>query len=145
MLTTDQKAKLYKKYKKLADFIVENNVTKGDILDLMVEDFTFQRHRDIVGQATDYFEWRVHPHIPKISCSTQGDISIAGTAITPVEYGGELKIIIDDGRKKMSAAALVLGTFVPMPDDGGVYTPRYRNNNFRDLRICNLYWYKLVT
>lgn len=147
MLTIDQKSKLYKKYKKLADFIVENDIEKKDILELMLEDPSFQRHRDIVQGVSDYFEWRIHPKIPKVACSTMGDITISGEPAKIIESGGELKIFLQVSptkEKKVSAAALILGTFQPMPDDGGKYTPRYRNENFKDLRISNLYWYRLV-
>ena len=84
--------------------------------------------------------------MPKVRCSTKGDILIGGKLITPVERSGELKVIISKGKTKitkMSAAFLILSTFVPKPDDG-VYIPHYRNQNFRDLRVSNLYWYKVV-
>ena len=145
-LPEEVKMKLCKKYKKLADFIIENDITEKDVFEVMLEDYTFQKHRDIVGKVSDYFEWRVHPTMSKVSCSTRGDISVAGTVITPVESGGELKIILSVGKTKttkVSAASLILATFVPQPTDG-VYIPHYRNQNFRDLRISNLYWYKVV-
>lgn len=145
-LSEEIKEKLRKKYKKLAEFIIKNEITEKDVFDVMLEDYTFQTHRDIVGKVSDYFEWRVHPTMSKVSCSTRGDISVAGTIITPVESGGELKIILSKGKTKsieISAASLVLATFVPQPTDG-VYIPHYRNQDFRDLRISNLYWYKVV-
>ena len=146
MLSEEVKEKLRKKYKKLAEFIIKNDITEKDVFDGMLEDYTFQTHRDIVGKVSDYFEWRVHPTMSKVSCSTRGDISVAGTIITPVESGGELKIILSKGKTKsieISAASLILATFVPQPTDG-VYIPHYRNQDFRDLRISNLYWYKVV-
>lgn len=146
MLNDEQKAKLYKRYKKLANFIIENEVTKKDILDLMLEDYSFQPYRDVVGQVTDYYEWRVHPTMAKVSCSTQGEISIGGEIITPTVWDNELVVVIAKGKTKVtkvSAASIVLATFVPQPTDG-IYIPHYRNQNFRDLRISNLYWYKVV-
>lgn len=146
MLTNEQKQKLYKRYKKLANFIIENNVTKNDVFELMLEDYSFQPYRDIVGATSDYFEWRINPNMVNVSCSTQGDISIGGKIVTPTEVGSELAIFISKGKTKVtrvSAAQLVLSTFVPQPTDG-IYIPHYRNQNFRDLRISNLYWYKVV-
>lgn len=146
MLTNEQKMKLYKRYKKLANFIIENNVTKNDVFELMLEDYSFQPYRDIVGATSDYFEWRINPNMANVSCSTQGDISIGGKIVTPTEVGGELSIFISKGKTKVtrvSAAQLVLSTFVAQPTDG-IYIPHYRNQNFRDLRISNLYWYKVV-
>lgn len=146
MLTNEQKMKLYKKYKKLANFIIENNVTKNDVFELMLEDYSFQPYRDIVGETSDYFEWRINPNMVNVSCSTQGDISIGGKIVTPTEVGGELAIFISKGKTKItrvSAAQLVLSTFVAQPTDG-IYIPHYRNQNYRDLRISNLYWYKVV-
>lgn len=145
-LSEELKKKLYAKYKKLADFIVSNNITKNDIYDLMTEDVSFQKYRDIVGNTSGYFEWRANPTIPNVKCSTGGDISIGGKIVKPVEYGGELKVIIPKGKTKstkVSAASLVLSTFVQRPTDG-VYIPYYRNQNPHDLRISNLYWYKVV-
>ena len=147
MLSEEQKIELKKRYRKLAKFIVKNGITKSDVFDLMIEDYKFQIDRDTVGEVSDYFEWRVHPTMAKVSCSTTGDISVAGKILTPIESDGELKVIINQGKTKtlkVCAASLILATFVPKPTDRGTYVPRYRNNNFRDLRISNLYWYKLV-
>ena len=130
MLSEEVKEKLRKKYKKLAEFIIKNDITEKDVFDVMLEDYTFQTHRDIVGKVSDYFEWRVHPTMSKVSCSTRGDISVALSK-------GKTKSI------EISAASLILATFVPQPTDG-VYIPHYRNQDFRDLRISNLYWYKVV-
>ena len=146
MLTPDQKSKLFKRYKKLADYITENEISKNDILDLMLENPTFQIYRDIVGSVSDYFEWREHPTMPTVECSTQGDIRISGNIIKPTEYRGDLVVVISKSKTKRirtSAASLILGTFTPPPSDG-TYIPRFRNHNSHDLRISNLYWYKLV-
>jgi len=146
MISEEVKSKLIKRYRKLAEIIIENNITEKDVFDIMTQNPEFQRDRDVIEKVSSYFEWRTNQDMPNVKCSTKGDISIGGKLITPVERGGELKVIISKGKTKItrvSAASLILSTFVPKPDDG-VYIPHYRNQNYRDLRISNLYWYKVV-
>jgi hypothetical protein len=144
MLTEEQKEDFVELYRKLADIIIEHDVTQTDTRDLMLEDPNFQRYRDIVGKNSAHIEWSVHPKHANVSCSTEGDIMIGGRIVTPIEYDGELKVSIQNGKRKMSAAVLILMCFKPYPNDGGIYKVAYRNNNFRDLRVCNLYWYCCV-
>ena len=141
-MTDEFKKKIRKKVKKLSELIVESSCTKNDILEMMKDDPEFQIARDIIGNVLDYYEWRINPLYPNVRCSTSGEIEISGQRFYPREFSGVLKIIYAN-KKHISAPMLVLSTFVPMPKDGK-YTVRHRNEDFRDLRVSNLYWYKLT-
>ena len=132
-----------KKLKKLSTFIIENNITKANMLELCLDDDSVQIYRDIIGKTCDYFEWRVHPVHPEIECSTSGQIRVSGKIIKPIEWDGKLKVNISR-KRKLDAANLILTTFRPIPDDGGEYVVRFRNEDYSDLRVSNLYWYKLL-
>lgn len=134
--------KLKRKLKKLSRFIVKNNISKSDILDMCLNDDSVQVYRDIIGKTLDYFEWRVHPNYPYIECSTDGQIRVSGTIVKPQEWDGKLKISCSR-KMKLDAAQLILTTFRPMPTEGK-YVVRFRNEDYKDLRVSNLYWYKLL-
>ena len=135
--------KFRKKLKKLASFIIDNGITKADMLEECLNDTNVQVYRDIIGKTCDYFEWRIHPNHPEIECSTSGQIRVSGKIIKPIEWDGKLMISMSR-KRKLDAANVVLTTFRQRPADGS-YIVRFRNEDYRDLRIDNLYWYKLMT
>ena len=47
--------KLKGKLKKLSRFIVKNNISKSDILDMCLNDDNAQVYCDIIGKTLDYF------------------------------------------------------------------------------------------
>ena len=54
MISDDVKSKLIKRYNKLAELIIENNITEKDVFDIMTENHDFQRDKDVVEKVSSY-------------------------------------------------------------------------------------------
>lgn len=135
--------------KVLADIILEYDVSKDDVHSLSINEFEFQLNCAIAGETLDYFEWREHPiHGPNVECSTNGQFRFDGVEI-PLSYDkrtGKLAFIVHRSKgyaRSYEAAGTILSCFVPMPTSG-VHKVGFRNHRTDDLRISNLYWYKMV-
>lgn len=132
----------------LSDLFLEFGVTKEQIHEIAINDIEFQLDRHIVGEPLDYCEWREHPTIKGGFCSTNGKFKFNGVEIPAVEdprHNGRLSFVVKHGNKTFSypAAGTILSCFVPKPEVG-TYQVCFRNNNQRDIRVSNMYWFRLV-
>ena len=128
----------------LSDFIIEYGIDKNDILTLCMADPDFSVNRDNVGKVLNYYEWRVHPLHPEIECSTEGEVKINGTLISPKIYKGYKTYKYVKGKKTIdiNIPIMVLSCYVDMPKVGK-WTVGYRDENPDNTRINNLYWRKI--
>ena len=135
--------KIKKKIKKLVEIINEQKITNTDIYNLCKTDDAFAED---VCLLRSIFEpmWTINSQYPQIQCSTEGDIKISGTQFIPLERDGILKIILANGKKSLSAALLILGCFEKCPGKMKHYTVGYRDGNYRNIKLSNLYWKKVL-
>lgn len=142
MMNATDSEKLKKKLSSLSTFIIKHGITRNDINDICMDNESMQICRDVIGRVLCIpFEWRVHPVFQEIECSTDGQIRVSGKIVQPEDINGVLKIRLSR-KRKLNAALLILNTFKPIPKDGN-YVHRFRNDDYKDLRIANLYWYRL--
>lgn len=139
---TPSQEKLLQKLKACATFIIEEGITKSDILDMCLEDDAVTMYIGIMRNNSDLYEWRKHPIYPEIECSTEGEVRVSGKIIKPTEWDGKLKISISR-KKKLYAAQLILTAFKPMPTDGK-YAVGFRDCDYTNLSVLNLYWHRLI-
>ena len=132
----------------LSDIFIENDITAEAILEMAIDDAEFQLDRYIVGGPLDYCTWQEHPTINGVFCSTNGKFKFHGVEIPAIKdpsHNGRLSFVVKHGGKRFSypAAGTILSCFVEKPKVGS-YQVAFRNHRSDDLRITNLYWYRLV-
>ena len=137
--------KIKKEFEKLLKSINNQELTKTDIDDLCETDPAFAETIKEIKELLEPPRWAVHPLYPHIRCSSEGDIEISGTRFVPIERDGLLKIVFANGKHKCYAAQLILHCFVPCPDKAAKsYTVGYKDNDYKNLRLNNLYWKKVI-
>lgn len=89
--------------------------------------------------------WKTHPIYPNIRCSSDGRIKVADRKFFFKEKNNTVWLKFVDSTKELPVADLVLSTFKPCPGDRCQYKIKYKDGDFRNLRIDNIFWERAYT
>lgn len=142
MYTEKELMKLRRKAIKLSKAL--QNVSPQTIEALRRTDESFDEAvnniTDYVGSANPYE--RVHPFIPKIRCTINGEIKILGEKFELREINGKVMIALNGKKTKIPAAAAVMACFNPLPEGTSIseWEIEYLDRDPWNLKPANLRW-----
>ena len=140
-LTIEEKfRKRARKFSNICDKMSPQNIEELRKHDVEIDRY-LRNISDFIGNSNPY--WRVHPMFPNIRCSINGEIEIADRQFEVREHGGMMKVIYNNGRKRYSAADLVMACFDPCPGNRNEYKICYKDGNYQNIKPCNMYWERL--
>ena len=134
--------KLRKKAIKLSKTLSSMSPQDVEVLRRMDSSFdeAINNITDYVASANPYE--RVHPFIPKIRCTINGEIKVVGVKFELREIGGKVMIAYNGRKTKIPAAAAVLACFDPLPpgSNASEWEIEYLDGDPWNLKPANLRW-----